>query len=104
MSIGIDIDQDRLADFCQKWKIVELALFGSVLREDFGLESDVDFLATYLPEARWSLFDIMDAEEELAAIVGRKADLINRSVIERSENWIRRKAILNNAKTIHVAR
>jgi len=53
----IEIPQDEIADFCRRWKITELALFGSVLREDFTSESDVDVLATFAPNPGWSIFD-----------------------------------------------
>jgi len=46
---------DRIAEFCRRWKITELALFGSVLRDDFRPDSDVDVLVTFAPDAPWSL-------------------------------------------------
>ncbi len=79
-----------------------MALFGSVLREDFRSDSDVDVLATFAPDARWSLFDRVDMEEELSALVGRKVDLVSRRAIEQSANWIRRKAILETAEPYYV--
>src|SRR5215475_11031671 len=103
MSAHIPIDHDKIADFCQRWKITEFALFGSVLRDDFRPESDVDVLVTFAPEADWSLFDHIDMEEELSGLIGRKVDLVSRRAIERSDNWIRRKAILNAAEPIYVA-
>ncbi len=99
----IALPMDRICEFCEKWKIVELSLFGSALREDFGPESDVDFLARYAPDAGWSLFDAVEMEEELSGIVGRKVDLVSRRAIERSHNWIRRKAILESAKVLYAA-
>jgi uncharacterized protein len=104
MSVRIAIDREKLADFCQRWKITEFALFGSVLREDFRPDSDVDVLVTFAPEAEWSLFDDVDMEEELSVIFGRKVDLVSRRAVERSDNWIRRKAILSSAEPIYVAR
>lgn len=73
----------------------------SILREDFGPESDVDFLVTFDPAARLSLFDLVDAEDELAAIVGRSVDLVERGPIEQSRNWMRRRMILGAAQTIY---
>jgi hypothetical protein len=99
----IDIPRDRIADFCRRWKITELALFGSVLREDFRPDSDVDVLATFAPDAQWSLFDHVDMEDELRQILGRPVDLVNRRGIERSRNPSRRKAILESARVVHVA-
>jgi len=99
----IDIPKDKIADFCRRWKISELALFGSVLRDDFRLDSDIDMLASYAEDADWSLFDHVRMEEELSEILGRKVDLVNRRVVESSTNWIRRKAILESAETYYVA-
>jgi predicted nucleotidyltransferase len=103
MSARIILDREKITEFCRRWKITELALFGSVLREDFCPESDVDMLVAFAPDADWSLFDHLDMEEELSTLLGRKADLVNRRAIERSENWIRRKAILSTAEPIYVA-
>ena len=99
----IDIPKDKIADFCRRWKISELALFGSVLRDDFRLDSDIDMLASYAEDADWSLFDHVRMEEELSEILGRKVDLVNRRVVESSTNWIRRNAILGSAEPLYVA-
>lgn len=90
-----------VAAFCRKWKITELALFGSILRDDFGPQSDVDCLITFRPDAEWTLLDFIAAEEELTELLGRKVDLVERGVIEKSENGIRRERILSSAKTIY---
>jgi predicted nucleotidyltransferase len=104
MSARIPLDREKIAEFCQRWKITEFALFGSVLRDDFRQDSDVDVLATFAPDADWSLFDHIEMQEELSSLLGRKVDLVSRWAIERSDNWIRRKAILNTAEPIYVAR
>jgi len=104
MKMNIDIPNEKVADFCQNWKIVELSLFGSVLREDFRPDSDVDILVTFSRDAQWSLLDHVAMEEEASAIFGRKVDLVSRKAIERSENYIRRKAILETAQPYYVAR
>jgi len=101
--VRIDIPQDKIADFCRRWKISELALFGSVLREDFRPDSDVDVLVTFAPDAKWSLFDHVDMEDELEGILGRPVDLVSRRGIERSRNPFRRKAILDSARVVHAA-
>ncbi len=101
---NINIAKEKIADFCQRWKIVELALFGSVLRDDFRPDSDVDVLVTFAPDAEWGLFDHVRMEEELSSIFGRKVDMVSRSAIERSDNWIRREAILETAEPYYVAR
>jgi predicted nucleotidyltransferase len=99
----IDIPKEQVADFCRRWKIIELALFGSVLRDDFRPDSDVDVLVTFAPDAQWSLFDHVDMEDELRQILRRPVDLVNRRGIERSRNPSRRKAILESARVVHVA-
>ena len=78
MSARIALDQEKIAEFCQRWKITEFALFGSVLRDDFRSDSDVDVLVTFAPEADWSLFDHIDMQEELSGLIGRKVDLVSR--------------------------
>ena len=100
-SVAIEIPKTQLNGFCEKWRILKLELFGSVLRDDFGPNSDVDVLATFAPDASLSLFDLVDAESELENIFGRPVDLLDRSSVERSENWIRRRRILESAKTIY---
>ena len=74
MPAHIPIDQEKIADFCRRWKVTEFALFGSVLREDFGPESDVDVLVEFEPEHVPGL-EFIDMEEELSEIIGRKVDL-----------------------------
>ncbi len=100
----IAIPDQPLAAFCRRWKIGELAFFGSSLRAEFGPNSDVDVLATFGVDANWSLFDHLHMEEELARLLGRKVDIVDRRVIEKSENWIRRRAILESAQPYYVAR
>ncbi|MBN1202988.1 MAG: nucleotidyltransferase domain-containing protein [Anaerolineae bacterium] len=99
----IDLPMDAIAVFCQRWHITELALFGSVLLGDFGPDSDIDVLVTFAPEYRYTLANTLAMEQELASILGREIDLINRRVIEQSENYIRRRAILTSARTIYAA-
>lgn len=101
--MNIDIPREKVAEFCRKWKIVELSLFGSVLREDFRRDSDLDLLATFSTDADWSLLDHVRMEQEASALFGRKIDLVNRKAIERSDNYIRRKAILETAQPYYVA-
>lgn len=103
MSAKISIDRERIADFCRRRKITEFAFFGSVLRDDFGPESDVDVLVAFAPDAGWSLFDVVRMEEELAGILGRKVDLVERKAVERSENYIRRRHVLSSLEPVYVA-
>jgi predicted nucleotidyltransferase len=96
--------QQEIADFCRRWQITELALFGSVLREDFRSDSDVDVLVSFAEDAQWSLLDLVRMEEELSHILGRDVDLVERRAVERSENYIRRRHILETAEPFYVAR
>ena len=80
----------------------KLAVFGSLLRPDFGPSSDVDLLVTFEPDARWSLIDHERMEQELTDLVGRKVDLVSRAGIEQSANWIRRDHILGTARSLDV--
>lgn len=100
----LDLERPEVASFCRRWKVRELAAFGSVLREDFRPESDVDLLVTFEPDANWGLLDQATMENELAELLGRKVDLVSRRAVEQSTNWIRRKAILESAEIVHVAR
>ena len=104
MSIHLSLDKELIAEFCSKWKIVEFSLFGSVLRDDFRPESDVDVLASFAKDAEWSLWDHIAMERELGELLGRKVDLVTRRSIEASPNWIRRKAILESAETVYAQR
>ena len=100
----VTLDRDQIAAFCRKWQIAEMSLFGSVLRDDFGPDSDVDFLVTFEPGADhdWEAWPAM--VDELAGIVGRRVDFVEKRLVEQSENYIRRQAILGSAERIYVAR
>lgn len=102
--IRVSIPKKKLAEFCKRWKISELALFGSILREDFRSSSDIDLLVSFSPRARVSLFDLVRMQNELTEIFGREVDLVERRAIEKSENYIRRKSILSQTKVIYAAR
>ena len=97
----IEIPRERIAEFYRKWGVVELSLFGSVLRDDFGPESDVDVLVTYAPEAIPSLFDHVHMEDELVEIFGRPVDMVSRVAVERSRNPFRKRAILESARSVY---
>lgn len=100
---AMELPREAIEAFCRRWRITELELFGSILRDDFGPESDVDFLITFAPEAQWTLFDLVKMDRELERIVGRRVDLITRRTVERSENWIRRRSILETARPYYVS-
>lgn len=94
----LEFPQVKLKAFCQRWRIQEFALFGSVLRDDFGPESDIDALVTFVPEARWSLLDHVEMQRELESVFGQKVDLVSRQGIANSQNYIRKQEILNSAQ------
>jgi predicted nucleotidyltransferase len=103
MTPHIDLPQASIEEFCRRWNVARLELFGSVLREDFRPDSDVDFLVTFAPGSRRSLFDLVTMETQLAEIVGRKVDLVSRRGVEQSRNWLRRKKILESAELFYAA-
>lgn len=103
MTAAIALPMAQIEAFCRKWQVTEFALFGSVLRDDFRPESDVDVLLTFDPLAKRGLTETLQMRDELEAIFNRKVDLLVKSAILRSENWLRRKNILESAQSIYVA-
>ena len=101
MLVLSEVNRTQLTEFCRKWNIAELAVFGSALRPDFGAASDVDLLVTFARESHPSLFDLVHMEEELEEILARPVDLVSRRGIESSPNYIRRKAILGSAQVLY---
>ncbi len=99
----LGVDDEAISAFCRKWRVAELAVFGSVLRDDFGDESDVDVLVSFDDAARPSLWDVMAMRNELASLIGRDVDLLERPVVRRSRNYIRRAHILSSAKVLYAA-
>jgi uncharacterized protein len=97
MNKGITIPHEKLAEFCQRYPIHKLALFGSALREDFGPNSDIDILVEFEPGARVSLFDMVTMEMELADILGRKVDF--RTAPELSRYF--RQKVLDTAEVLY---
>ena len=78
-TLPFELDTLAVAEFCRKWHIAEMSLFGSVLRDDFKADSDVDVLVSFIEGATLSLLDKMAAREELEAILGRNVDLVTKS-------------------------
>ncbi len=103
MNPNISVPMARLAEYCRANGIARLDVFGSALRADFGPESDIDLLVEFEPGRTPGLFDFGRIEQEFSEIFGRKVDLISRSGVERSRNYIRRAAILESAETIYAA-
>ena len=97
-TLRLALPQEEIMAFCQRWRIDEFALFGSVLREDFGPDSDLDIMVSFSPEAGWGLLDHMQMEQELVDLLGREVDLLTRRAVERSRNWIRRREILEHGR------
>ena len=75
MSAQIELDREQTADFCRRHRIRKLALFGSVLREDFAPDSDVDVLVEFEPGQEPGFFGLARMERELSEIIGRRVDL-----------------------------
>lgn len=98
------VPRKKIAAFCKRWKVVELSLFGSALREDFSAQSDIDALVSFAPHSSWSLFDHVQMKQELQEIFGRQVDLITRRALEQSRNPLLRSEILGTAKTLYSER
>ena len=94
---------DIVTEFCRKWNIQALWLFGSALSGNAGPESDVDVMARFAPQVKMSLLDLIHSENELSDLLGKPVDLVLREDIERSKNWIRRNEIINSARQIYAA-
>ncbi|OJJ24465.1 DNA polymerase subunit beta [Roseofilum reptotaenium AO1-A] len=100
----LQVTPEQVVAFCQKWKIIELSVFGSVLRDDFRSAdndpSDIDLLYVFDPGVTYG-FDFWDIQEELERLFCRKVDLVSKQGIGKSRNWLRRKSILESAQVIY---
>lgn len=96
----IDIPMDKIEVFCKKWKIKEFSLFGSVLRDDFRPDSDVDVMVSFHENAGWDLFDVVNMIDELKVIFGRDVDLVEKGTIR---NPFRRHAIMTTREVLYAA-
>jgi uncharacterized protein len=94
----------EIQDFCDRSTIEEFYIFGSVLRDDFRFNSDIDVLVKFSANAKCGLMEIVRMQEDLEIIFGRKIDLLTKASIEESHNWIRRKEILSTVRLIYVKR
>ena len=103
MEPRIPIPHDEIAVFCQKWKITEFSLFGSVLTDEFRSDSDVDVMVTFERATLWTLKDLDDMEAELSRIIGRRVDLSTRPSIEHMWNRTRRNSILRGLQVFYAA-
>jgi len=96
----IEVPMDKIKDFCRKWKIKEFALFGSVLREDFRPDSDIDVLVSFEEKVSWSLYDVVEMKDELKAIFGRDVDIVEKGAVR---NPFRRRSIMTNREVLYAA-
>lgn len=100
VSPKLPVPETKIRAFCRRWKVTEFALFGSILREDFRPDSDVDVLVSFVPDARWSLWDLTEMQQELEAIFGRSVDLVENGTLR---NPFRRQAILSTKEVVYAA-
>lgn len=103
MESHFDIDRARLAALCARWKIAELSLFGSALRDDFTAESDIDVMVAFDPAESWTFGEILQLRDELAELFGRPVDLVERKAVLALSNPFRRRHILAEARELYVA-
>ena len=96
----IDFPINQVVEFCERWQVKEFSLFGSVRRDDFRPDSDVDVLVSFNPSAPWSLFDLVTMQDELQKIFGRTVDLVER---EGLRNPFRKRSILSSREVIYAA-
>jgi len=96
----LEYEPARVNEFCRQWRVSELAFFGSVLREDFRDDSDIDILITFDPDASWSLFDMVTMQDQLEDIFGREVDLVEKDGLI---NPFRRRSILEEMEIIYAA-
>jgi predicted nucleotidyltransferase len=103
MGIRIKIPGEKIAEFYRRNHIHSLALFGSVLRDGFRPDRDVDVLIEFEPGQEFGLMKLIGIQEELSEILGRKVDMVERQAVEKSENYIRRRHVLNSLEQVYVA-
>jgi predicted nucleotidyltransferase len=96
----IEVPMNKIKDFCLKWKIKEFSLFGSVLREDFRPDSDIDVLVGFDETVSWSLYDVVEMKDELKAIFGRDVDIVEKGAVR---NPFRRRSIMTNREVLYAA-
>ncbi len=101
---GIELESLVIQQFCRKWKIRELSVFGSILREDFRPDSDIDFLVDYEADAEWDLFDSLRMQDELETLLGRPVDILDRFALDYEANRYIQETVLSDAKTVYDSR
>ena len=101
---AINLDSLALRQFCRKWRVKELAVFGSYARGDYHDASDIDFVIDHQDGVEWDLSDAADMRDELSRILGKKVDLLTRYALEHTSNWLFRKIVLSSMETVYAAR
>jgi len=96
----LEIDDSAIAALAKKYKVKELAFFGSVLRDDFNDSSDIDILVEFIDDNRYSLFDLYGIRDDFEKILGKEVDLIEKQGLR---NPYRRDNILKNARVVYAA-
>ena len=99
-TLQIDLPLDQIATFCRKWRITELSLFGSVLRDDFRPDSDVDVLVSFAADTHWSLDDWLEMQADLKSILGREVDFVDKQGLS---NPFQSHAILTTRQVMYAA-
>lgn len=99
-----NVSQERIAEFCERRGIVELYVFGSVLRDDFCSESDIDILFQFEPDGSYNIHDLLAMEQELEEMFDRKVDFVNKKMIENSNNNLRRDLIFRTMEIVYDGR
>jgi uncharacterized protein len=98
---AIDLPMEKIAEFCDRWQVTEFTLFGSVLRDDFRPDSDIDVMVQFHSEAHPTFSSLDQMEAELKTMFQRDIDLITHQGIETSRNYLRRHEILSSAQVIY---
>lgn len=99
--VKVPVSTAAVEAFCRRWDVIEFALFGSVLREDFGPNSDIDVLVTFDPQARPTLLTLIRMKSELEAMFGRRVDLLERGGMEQSASCHVRQVVLDSLRVIY---
>lgn len=99
----IEIPQKEIEDFCKKYEIKEISLFGSALSKELREDSDIDLLITFQDNSHHTVFDLVRMKQELQQFFKCKIDLVSKRGIESSRNYIRKNAILNSAEILYAA-
>lgn len=98
MRLGkLEVDGPALNQLCKQWGVHKLEAFGSVLREDFGDESDVDLLVTFLPGRKPKLFGLVEFQEQLQTLLARRVDLAEPGQLK----WVIRDGVLREAQVVY---